>query len=154
MDHRSKDQRTALHTPPPFHPLRGMLLAALTTAAIAPVVQGQNTCYTNPQGVTLCSTETGVIHGSTSESGNTVFRDDRGRRLDFQTDSRGNATVAPAGGDPVRWSQPVLGRLKYPKLDTSPPRPPVPATPLRPSNPGGLTPPSGPIRQPISPFGG
>lgn len=145
--------------------LRALLLTALIPSGLCSQVQAQNTCHTNPQGVTLCSTDSGVIHGSTSDSGNTVFRDDRGRQLDFETDSRGSATVKPAQGDPVRWSQPVLGSMKYPKLDTAPPRPSMPAAPLRPIIPGSPIPPTGqipptgsrlpadPIPRPARPFG-
>ena len=86
----------------------------------------QNTCYTNPQGTTICSNAGSVIHGNTNSAGNSVYRDDRGNRLDFQTDSAGNASVQPAEGEAIRWSQPVLGEQKYPGTGSPvPPSPPI-----------------------------
>ena len=90
--------------------MRSLLLGALITVpALA-----QNTCYTGPTGTTICSTASGVIHGNTNSVGNSVYRDDRGNRLDMQTDSRGTATVETRKGEVVQWSQPVLGEKKYP----------------------------------------
>ena len=88
----------------------------------------QNTCYTGPQGTTICSSTGGVIHGNTSSVGNSLYRDDRGKQLDFQADQFGNASVQNPAGDSIKWSQPVLGERKYPDMDSSHPAP----TPLKP----------------------
>jgi hypothetical protein len=99
-----------------------LLLCAMTLPAAA-----QNTCVTNPQGTTLCSTSSGVINGNTNDSGSSVYRDDRGNQLDFQTDPNGSATVTTNAGENINWSQPVLGNMKSPALDTAPPPPSGPA---------------------------
>jgi hypothetical protein len=103
----------------------------------------QNTCYTNPQGTTICSNSGSVIHGSSDRTGNSVYRDDRGNRLEFRTDQFGNATVEPRSGEPIEWSQQVLGERKYPGSGTPPWRsPPVtepwPKVPA-PSTNGGVS---------------
>ena len=92
-----------------------MRYVAMLTALLALPAAAQNTCYTGTTGTTICSTSSGVIHGNTNSVGNSVYRDDRGNRLDFQTDSRGSAELETRQGDPVNWSQPVLGELKYPQ---------------------------------------
>jgi hypothetical protein len=98
-----------------------VLLAVLALPALA-----QSTCYTNPQGTTICSNAGSVIHGNTNSAGNSVYRDDRGNRLDFETDSAGNASVQPEQGEAIRWSQPVLGEQKYPvSTSPAPPSPPI-----------------------------
>jgi hypothetical protein len=95
--------------------------------AIALPATAQNTCVTNPQGTTLCSTSSGVINGNTNDSGSSVYRDDRGNQLDFQTDPKGSASVRTQAGKDINWSQPVLGNMKSPALDTAPPPPSGPA---------------------------
>ena len=104
------------------HPL---ILSLLCAAAWA---QAQNTCFTDHRGVTLCSTPDTVINGNTNGSGDAVYRDERGRRLEFHTDYRGSATVRTAGGQDLHWSQPALGGLKYPGSAASL-RPPPPVIP-------------------------
>ena len=64
-------------------PYRLLFLALLALPALA-----QNTCYTNPQGTTICSNSGSVIHGNTNSAGNSVYRDDRGNRLDFPPQDR------------------------------------------------------------------
>lgn len=106
-----------------------VILPALTLPGLA-----QNTCYTNSQGTTLCSNSGKVITGNTNSTGNSVYRDDRGNRLDFKTDQFGSASVQPRTGKPIQWSQPVLGERKYPDLEPSPPPPSslaIPRVPLR-----------------------
>lgn len=99
--------------------------ALLVVALLALPALAQNTCYTDPHGTTICSNAGSVIHGNTNSAGTSVYRDDRGNRLDFQTDSAGNASVQPREGGPIRWSQPVLGEQKYPASIS-----PVPPSPL------------------------
>ncbi len=89
-------------------------------------VPAQNTCYTDPQGTTLCSSPGAVIHGSTNSTGSSVYRDDRGELLDFQTDRTGKASVELPSGKSINWSQGVLGEKKYPFSDSSR----IQATPL------------------------
>jgi len=97
------------------------LLAAL---AAAPAF-AQSTCYTNALGTTICSTPQGVIHGNTNSSGYSVYRDEHGNRLDLQTTPTGDATLQTTTGQTLRWSQPVLGELKYPDTGSAP-RPSLP----------------------------
>jgi hypothetical protein len=109
--------------------VRTVHMILLLIAWLIPVpALAQNTCYTGPQGTTICSGTGGVIHGNTNSVGNSVYRDSRGKQLDFQTDQFGNASVQPSAGESIDWSQPVLGERKYPDLDSSPPTP----TPLQP----------------------
>jgi len=65
----------------------------------------QTTCYTDPHGVTLCSTPDGVIHGNTNSIGQGIYRDDRGHRLDYEVDQFGNASVQRHSGESIDWSQ-------------------------------------------------
>jgi hypothetical protein len=105
----------------PGQPHALLFLALLALPALA-----QNTCYTNPQGTTICSNAGSVIHGNTNSAGNSVYRDDRGNRLDFEADSAGNASVQPEEGEAIRWSQPVLGGQTYPvSTSPAPPSPPI-----------------------------
>lgn len=98
-------------------------------------VSAQNTCYTDPQGTTLCSTPEAVVRGSTDSTGNSVYRDDRGNLLDFQTDQTGKASVELPSGKSINWSQGVLGEKKYPFNDRSR----IQAVPLvLPSSPGSV----------------
>ncbi len=109
----------------------------VTTAValiLASPLCAQNTCFTNPQGTTICSTSGGVIHGNTNSVGNSVYRDERGNRLDFQTDAMGNAKVTTADGQQVQWSQSVLGEKKYP--DFLAPSSSRRGTPIEPALPG------------------
>lgn len=121
---------------------------ALAAGLVALAGLAQDTCYTSPQGATLCSSGETAIHGHSDSNGNHVFRDDRGQRLDFDTDARGNASLETRSGERIRWSQPVLGQRKYPALDTAPPAAPAPvqapAPPINPLTPsGGIAPPPG-----------
>lgn len=95
------------------------LLLQFACLLVSPCL-AQSTCYTNPQGTTLCSNAGSVITGNTDGVGNSVYRDDRGNRLEFNTDAFGNASVQPREGEPIRWSQPVLGEQKYPGSDGRP----------------------------------
>ena len=79
----------------------------------------QSTCYTDPRGTTLCSSPDTVIHGTTDSVGSSVYRDDRGNRLQFQTDQTGKASVKLPSGKSINWSQGVLGEKKYPFSDGS-----------------------------------
>lgn len=88
----------------------------LVTCVLALPALAQNTCYTSPPGATICSTPDAVIHGNSNSSGSSIYRDDRGNRLKFSADPSGNATVQPISGKPIRWSQAVLGTLRYPPL--------------------------------------
>lgn len=74
----------------------------------------QSTCFTNPYGTTICSTPDTVIHGGTSSTGHSLYRDDRGNQLDFQTDQTGKAAIQLPSGESINWSQQVLGEKKYP----------------------------------------
>ena len=108
------------------------LLVLLALPALSCLAQ--NTCYTNPQGTTICSNAGNVIHGNTNSAGDSVYRDDRGNRLDFQTDSAGNASVQPTEGEAIRWSQPVLGAQKYPSSGSPAPPSPTIVVPGRPES--------------------
>ena len=118
---------------PAFATFVVLLLLAFASAAL----QAQNTCYTDKNGVTICSTPDTVINGNTNSSGTSVYRDDRGNQLPFETDSRGTAVVQPRSGEPIQWNQPALGTLKYPAGSTpvSPGRPLPPVKPI--VGPGG-----------------
>lgn len=106
-----------------------MKTAIVLSTLLALPALAQNTCYTGPAGTTICSTASGVIHGNTNNVGNSVYRDDRGNLLEFQTDVRGNARVETADGDSVSWSQSILGEKKYPQPTTRP-HPAVAGEPL------------------------
>lgn len=118
--------------------LRTILFLGLASSLPA---LAQNSCYTDHRGTTICSTADTVINGNSNSSGNSVYRDDRGQQLDFETDNRGNAVVRPRSGEPIRWSQPALGQLKYPSATApvSGSRPLPPVTPI--VGPGSSTPP-------------
>jgi len=115
-----------------------MTLLSLAALAVALPAASQTTCYTNPQGTTICSTPSGVINGDTSATGHSVYRDDRGNLLDFHTDQSGKASVQLPSGERANWSQSVLGEKKYPySNNTAPAAPPArPATPGIPATPG------------------
>jgi hypothetical protein len=74
----------------------------------------QSTCFTDPYGTTICSSPGKVIQGSTNSIGHSLYRDDRGNQLDFQTDQSGKASVKLPSGESINWSQGVLGEKKYP----------------------------------------
>ena len=74
----------------------------------------QSTCFTDPHGTTLCSSPGTVARGNTDSIGHSVYRDDRGNRLDFETDRSGKAAVKLPSGESINWSQRVLGEKKYP----------------------------------------
>jgi len=70
-----------------------------------PASLAQTTCYTNPQGTTLCSTANGVINGNTNGVGNSVYRDDRGHLLEYRDDQFGNASLRVPSGESIDWSK-------------------------------------------------
>lgn len=92
-----------------------IFLIPLALVLIPPCL-AQNTCFTDPHGTTICSSPGKVIHGSTNSTGHSLYRDDRGNRLDFQTDQFGNSSVELPSGEAIKWSQPVLGEKKYPEV--------------------------------------
>ncbi|MEP4486043.1 MAG: hypothetical protein ABJ013_10475 [Halioglobus sp.] len=85
------------------------LLLLLSTSLSA-----QNTCYTNSAGTTICSTAGGVVHGNTNSVGNSVYRDERGKQLDLQSNQFGNASLRVDGAGEVRWSQEVIAEKRDP----------------------------------------
>jgi hypothetical protein len=112
----------------------------LITCMLSQSGLAQTTCYTNPQGTTICSNSGSVIQGNTNSVGNSVYRDDRGNPLEFQVDQFGNATVEPRSGDPIHWSQRVLGERKYPNPGgTASPPPPSPPPLTEPGSEGRAT---------------
>jgi hypothetical protein len=123
------------------------LTPVLLAAALTPVCHAQSTCFTDPHGTTICSSPGTVIHGNTNSTGNSLYRDDRGNRLDFQTDQFGNASVELPSGEAIKWSQPVLGEKKYPASGST--RQAPAATPEGPG--AGTIPPSPLSPQPIPP---
>ncbi|MEP0201291.1 MAG: hypothetical protein ABJ084_11030 [Halioglobus sp.] len=78
-------------------------------------LNAQNTCYTNTAGTTICSTAGGVVHGNTNSVGNSVYRDERGKQLDLQSDQFGNASIVVDGAGEVRWSQEVIAEKREPE---------------------------------------
>jgi hypothetical protein len=100
----------------------------VTWLGLAAQAFAQYTCYTDPQGTTLCSSPDSVIHGTTNSVGSSVYRDDRGNLLDFHTDQTGKASVELPSGKTINWSQGVLGEKKYPFSN----KPPLKAAPLAP----------------------
>ena len=111
-----------------------LLALVLTPASLA-----QSTCFTDPHGTTICSSPGAVVHGNTDSTGHSIYRDDRGNSLDFQTDRSGKASVRLPSGDSINWSQGVLGEKKYPFSRTLPQAPELP--PVAPGN-GDLAPPA------------
>ena len=67
-----------------------MLLLSLLPAAQSPA---QTTCFTDPHGTTLCSSPEGVIQGNTSSIGTSIYRDDSGNRLDYDSDATGKSSL-------------------------------------------------------------
>ena len=65
----------------------------------------QTTCYTDPHGTTLCSTPEGVIRGTTSSTGQSIYRDERGNRLDYDVSPFGDASIKLPSGETVEWLQ-------------------------------------------------
>jgi len=86
----------------------------------------QSTCFTNPYGTTICSSPDTVVRGNTNGTGHSIYRDDRGNRLDFETDRSGKAAVKLPSGESINWSQRVLGEKKYPFSRDTPQAPAVP----------------------------
>ncbi len=95
----------------------------------------QSTCFTDPHGTTICSSPGTVVHGNTDSTGHSLYRDDRGNRLDFETDRSGKAVLTLPSGESINWSQRVLGEKKYPFSHATPQAPPTP-----PAGPAGLSP--------------
>ena len=88
----------------------------------------QSTCFTDPYGTTLCSSPGAVVRGNTDSTGHSIYRDDRGNRLDFETDRSGKGAVKLPSGESINWSQRVLGERKYPFSRDPPQAPAVPLT--------------------------
>lgn len=91
-----------------------MLLLSLLPAAPSPA---QTTCFTDPHGTTLCSSPDGIIQGSTSSIGTSIYRDDRGNRLEFHSDPTGKASVQLPDGESINWSQPAPEQNARPTAD-------------------------------------
>ena len=90
---------------------RGLPIVKFHSAMLAFILTApclsQTTCFTDPQGVTLCSGPEGVVRGTTNSSGYSVYRDDRGNRLDYEVDSLGRASIQLPSGESINWSQTV-----------------------------------------------
>jgi hypothetical protein len=96
------------------------VLFVLLALVLPPLCLAQSTCFTDPHGTTICSSPGTVVHGNTDSTGHSLYRDDRGNRLDFETDRSGKAVVKLPSGESINWSQRVLGEKKYPfSRDTS-----------------------------------
>ncbi|MCB1846084.1 MAG: hypothetical protein KDI04_01540 [Halieaceae bacterium] len=113
------------------------ILPALLPLLLALPCLAQTTCYTDPQGTTLCSTPDEVIRGNTNSIGQSVYRDDRGHQLDYEVDQFGNATVQPLSGKPVDWSQSVPAGRANPAGNSR--WQPLPGSPVRPVLPGNTS---------------
>ncbi len=111
-----------------------LLALVLTPASLA-----QSTCFTDPHGTTICSSPGAVVHGNTDSTGHSIYRDDRGNSLDFQTDRSGKSSVRLPSGDSINWSQGVLGEKRYPFSSTKPQ--PAALPPVAPAS-GVLSPPA------------
>ena len=89
---------------------QALLVLSFTAPCLA-----QTTCFTDPQGSTICSSPEGVIRGTTNSTGYSVYRDDRGNRLDYDVDSLGRSSIQLPSGDSINWSQSVpAGREELP----------------------------------------
>jgi hypothetical protein len=84
--------------------MRMLLLLLLLPAAPGPA---QTTCFTDPHGTTLCSSPEGVIRGSTSSIGTSIYRDDSGNRLEYDSDASGKSSLQLPSGKSIEWSHPV-----------------------------------------------
>ncbi len=76
-----------------------------------------------------------MVRGNTNGTGYSIYRDDRGNRLNFETDRSGKAAVKLPSGEAINWSQRVLGEKKYPFSRDPPQAPAVP-----PAEPGSRIP--------------
>ena len=83
------------------------LVPALLPYLLSLPCLAQTTCFTDSHGTTLCSTPGGVIHGNTNSLGDSVYRDDRGNRLDYDVDQFGDVSVQRPSGETIEWSQPA-----------------------------------------------
>ncbi len=108
-------------------------VALFLTLILTPVCLAQTTCYTDKQGTTLCSHPDTVINGNTSSIGQSVYRDDRGNRLDYGVDQFGQATVRLPAGKTIDWSQSVPVEPKQPPVNLVRP---LPGSPVQPVVPG------------------
>ncbi len=72
----------------------------------------QSTCFTDPHGTTICSSPGTVVHGNTDSTGHSLYRDDRGNRLDFETDRSGKAAVNTSFGRVHQLVPAGVGRKK------------------------------------------
>ena len=108
-------------------------LVALLVLALTPPGLAQTSCFTDAQGTTLCSGPEGVVRGNTNSTGSSVYRDDRGNRLDYEVDQFGKASIQLPSGKSIDWSQPVPA----PRMD-------LPGTPSR-NMPGASSQPIAPL---------
>ena len=108
--------------------MRMLLLLLLLPAAPGPA---QTTCFTDPHGTTLCSSPDGVIHGSTSSIGTSIYRDDSGNRLEYDSDATGRSSLQLPSGKSIEWSHPVPVERNTPQTNDLriPPSGVNPATP-------------------------
>lgn len=95
----------------------------------------QTTCNTDPQGNTLCSTPAGVIRGTTSSIGQSIYRDERGNQLEYDVDPLGKASVQLPTGESIDWSQPLPVNREKPLPGIRRPLPGSPTGPLAPGSP-------------------
>lgn len=114
----------------------GIILGLLMLLLAAPS-PAQTTCFTDPHGTTLCSSPEGVIHGSTSSIGTSVYRDDSGNRLEYDSDATGKSSLQLPSGESIEWSHPVPETLNTPPVIDSRGLPP---TGVNPAAPGGWAP--------------
>ena len=105
-----------------------MLLLSLLPAAQSPA---QTTCFTDPHGTTLCSSPEGVIQGNTSSIGTSIYRDDSGNRLEYDSDATGRSSLQLPSGKSIEWSHPVPVERNTPQTNDLriPPSGVNPATP-------------------------
>jgi hypothetical protein len=99
---------------------------------LAPPALAQTTCFTDHLGTTICSSPDTVIHGNTSSIGTSVYRDDSGNRLDYDSDPTGKSSLQLPSGESIEWSQPVPEKQNTPQMIDSRQLPPTgvnPATP-------------------------
>ena len=101
------------------------LLIVLGGLALYNPTWAQNTCFTDPDGATICSTASGVVHGNTNSTGQSIYRDTRGNQLDFESDRQGRSSVQLSTGEPINWISPP----KLPLNQTQQPAKPAPLQP-------------------------
>ncbi|MCB1700208.1 MAG: hypothetical protein H6985_05355 [Pseudomonadales bacterium] len=92
------------------------ILSALFAALLALPGLAQTSCFTDPYGKTICSTPDTVVQGNTNSVGSSIYRDDRGNQLQFDSDPTGKSTVQLTSGKPITWSQPVPVQQTRPQI--------------------------------------